>query len=230
MYQIRDQLHFCTCVLLCGIRYFFHTDAFQSNKYDGETQKRKSSAGALQRGAALRLFTFASSIAVLKRIVFALVTSIFAHVYFFAAFVISSTRMPSSPTSTMVRHRKRKSCAGALQRGAALRLFPFASSIVVLNRIVFALVTMFISSFPDVDHLCVHPPFRTRHRRVGFYLFLFRARSKQVEKESFADSDLSSCVNLCTSWLLPIFNALCSSDSREVLRPAADCLANRRNC
>ena len=45
-----------------------------TDKYDGEAQMWKISAGALQHGAALRLFPFASSFAVLKRIVFALFT------------------------------------------------------------------------------------------------------------------------------------------------------------
>ena len=75
---------------------------------------------------------------------------LFARVYFFADFVISSTQVPSSLRGPTDRyngeaHRKNSS-AGTLQRGAALRLFPFASSFAVLKRIVFALVTIFISS------------------------------------------------------------------------------------
>ena len=45
-----------------------------TDRYDGDAQMRKISVGALDRGAALRLFPFASSFAVLKRIEFALVT------------------------------------------------------------------------------------------------------------------------------------------------------------
>ena len=47
---------------------------FSPQWYDGDAQMRKSSAGALQLGAALRLFPFARAFAVLKRIVFALFT------------------------------------------------------------------------------------------------------------------------------------------------------------
>ena len=75
--------------------------------------------------------------------------SCFARVYFFAVFVISSTPMPSSRRGPTDRcdgdAQMRKSSAGALHRGAALRLFPFASSFTV-ERIVFALVTMFMSN------------------------------------------------------------------------------------
>ena len=46
-----------------------------TDRYDGDAQMRKSSAGALQLGAALRVFPFASSLAVLKRIVVALFTT-----------------------------------------------------------------------------------------------------------------------------------------------------------
>ena len=45
-----------------------------TDRYEGEAHIRTSSAGGLQRDAALRLFSFASSFAVLKRIVIALVT------------------------------------------------------------------------------------------------------------------------------------------------------------
>ena len=69
---------------------------------------------------------------------------------FYADFVISSTPLPSSlrgPTDTYEGEaHMRKRSAGALQRVAALRLFPFASPFAVLKRIVFALVTMFMSS------------------------------------------------------------------------------------
>ena len=66
-----------------------------------------------------------------------------ARVYFFADFVISSTQVPSSLRGPTDRyngeaHRKNSS-AGTLQRGAALRLFPFASSFAVLKRIVLVL-------------------------------------------------------------------------------------------
>ena len=64
------------CTYLLFFCNFFHPNAFKSpgslDKYDGEAQMRKSSAGALQHGAALRLFPFASSFDVLKRIVFSL--------------------------------------------------------------------------------------------------------------------------------------------------------------
>ena len=74
----------------------------------------------------------------------------FARVYFFAVFVIFPTPMPSSRPGPTDKYdgdaQMRKSFTGALHRGAALRLFPFAISFAVLKRIVFALVTMFISS------------------------------------------------------------------------------------
>ena len=74
----------------------------------------------------------------------------FARVYFFAVFVISSTPMTSSRLGPTDRYdddaQMRKSSAGALHRGAALRLFPFASFVAVLNRIVFALDTTFMSN------------------------------------------------------------------------------------
>ena len=74
----------------------------------------------------------------------------FARVYFFAVFVISSTPMTSSRLGPTDRYdddaQMRKSSAGALHRGAALRLFPFASFFAVLNRIVFALDTTFMSN------------------------------------------------------------------------------------
>ena len=54
-------------------------------------------------------------------------------------FVISSTPMPSSTPGPTDKYdgdgQVRKSSAGALHRGAALRLFPFANSFAVLNRI-----------------------------------------------------------------------------------------------
>ena len=79
VYQNENQLPLRACVLLCCFCNFFHSNAFESpssptDKYDGEAQMKKSSAGALQHGAALRLFPFTSSFAVLKRIVFALFT------------------------------------------------------------------------------------------------------------------------------------------------------------
>ena len=76
--------------------------------------------------------------------------SCIARVYFFAVFVISSTLMPSSHLGPTDRYdgdaQMNKSSAGALHHGAALRLFPFASSVAVLKRIVFALVTVFMSN------------------------------------------------------------------------------------
>ena len=78
VYQDGNQLLLRTRVLLCCFRDFFHTNAFSrlrpTDRYDGDAQKRKCSACALHRGAALRLFPCASSFAVLNRIVFALVT------------------------------------------------------------------------------------------------------------------------------------------------------------
>ena len=69
---------------------------------------------------------------------------------FFAYFVISSTPMPSSrlglsEMSDGEAHIKRSS-AGALQRGAALRLFLLARSLAIRKRIPFALVTMSVGS------------------------------------------------------------------------------------
>ena len=73
---------------------------------------------------------------------------LFAHVYFFADFVISSTPITSSLRDTTDRYdgeaHTRSSSAGALQRCPALA--PFASSFAVLKRIVFALVTTFMST------------------------------------------------------------------------------------
>ena len=69
----------------------------------------------------------------------------FAREYFFAAFEISSTPMPSvlsGPTDRYGGAHKEELCG----RGAALRLCPFASFFAVLKRIVFALVTMCMSS------------------------------------------------------------------------------------
>ena len=105
----------------------------------------------------------------------------------------------------------RKSSAGALQRGAALRLFPFASSFAVLKRIVFALVTMFMSSgsrggmsawnFRSVSlmstNFCIHSPSRAGHRDVGVHLFLFGARSRQVKEEAFVAPIPSSQQRQC---------------------------------
>ena len=78
------------------------------------------------------------------------INSCFALVCFFTVFVISSTPMPSRRLGPTDRYDggapMRKSSASALHRGAALRLFPFASSYAVLKRIVFALVTVFMSN------------------------------------------------------------------------------------
>ena len=106
--------------------------------------------------------------------------------YFSAGFVISSTPMPSrrrGPTDKYDGEAHiRKSSAGGLQRGAALRLFPFASSFAVLKRIVLALVTMFMfngsrggvsawnsRSVSLMSTTCAFTPSpRARHRHVSF--------------------------------------------------------------
>ena len=168
-------------------------------------------------------------------------TPTFARVYLFADFVISSPPMPSSRLGPTNKYdgdaHMRKSFAGALQRGAALRLFPFASSFAVQKRIVFALVTIFMSQGS-----------RGRHIRLGILAAFPRCRPlvrpipplapgivtcvlisslsgrdpRQVEEETFADPDTLPSKQLRQS----VYFAPVSSD---ILRGAAACLDHRRS-
>ena len=120
----------------------------------------------------------------------------FARVHIFADFVISSSRRGPSDRHDGEAHM-RKSSAGPLQRGAALRLLPFASSFAVrscyhthVQRLERRQVRLeFSFRFLDVDHKCVHSPSRARHRHVSFHVFLFRTGSRQLKGETFADSN-----------------------------------------
>ena len=129
----------------------------------------------------------------------------FERVYFFAVFVISSTqslRVVEGPTDRYdCDAQMRKSSAGALHLGAALRLFPLASSFAVLTRIFFALFTIFQRlkkrhvrlefsfHFSNVGHLCVQSPTRSWQCHVGFLLFFVRTGTRKVEEETLAYSN-----------------------------------------
>ena len=171
--------------------------------------------------------------------------SCFARVYFCAVFVISSRPRPSSRRGPADKYdgdaQMRTSSAFALQFGAALHLFPLASSFAVLERIVVALFTMFMSSGSKRRHvrlkilvplLRCRPPVRQFSHSLlavsrGFSSLLCRDGNQEGERMPLPPC---SCVSLCASWLLPCLSALCRSDSREVRRAAEDCLFHLRNC
>ena len=162
-------------------------------------------------------------------------SSFFARENFFDDSVISSTPMPSvlrGPTDKYKGEPHTRKSSAPLLRCSEEDRFRSCHCVHV-QRPEGRHVRMELSlCFPDVDHFCIHSPSRAKHRDVGFHLFSFGARSRQVKEETFSESDPlhPSCVNLCTSCLLPSFSALCSSDSREVLRAAANCLGHLRNC
>ena len=160
---------------------------------------------------------------------------LFARMYFFADFVISSTADAfQSPRSH--RHEGeahiRKSPGGALQRGAALRLFPFASSFTVLKRIVLSPYSCpaargtacrpgVLAPFPLCRPLLRPFSLSRQASCKGFHLFLFRARSRQVEKETFADFNPPPTHQLRQSVYFELrFWGCCGFG----------CLAHRRNC
>ena len=168
--------------------------------------------------------------------------SLFARVYFFAVFLISSIPMSSSRLGPTDKHdgdaHMRKSSAGALQLGAALRLFPFASSFAVLKRIVFVLFTIFVSIGPrggmsawnsrstsPMSTACASIlPLAPGSVTWDFISSLSGREPGRWKKETLAYPNAtppSSCVNLCTSWLLPCLTALCRAVSREVRWAAA---------
>ena len=147
----------------------------------------------------------------------------------------------------MVMDKWRKSSAGALQLGAALRLFPFASSFAVLKRIVFALFTIFISSSSrggmsawnsrstsPMSTTCASIlPLDLGSATLDFISSLSGREPGRRKKETLHTPmplTPNNCVNLCTSWLLPCLIAVCKSASREARLAAANCLFHLRNC
>ena len=73
--------------------------------------------------------------------------------------------------------------------------------------------------FSDVDHLSVNSLPRSWQCHVGFHLFFCQVGNQEGEKKRRLRTPVtlppSSCVSLCTSWLLPCLSALCKSASRE---------------
>ena len=124
----------------------------------------------------------------------------------------------------------RKSSAGALHRGAALRLFPFASSVAVLKRILFLLLSPYsypaaqgtvgppgiLAPFLQHRPLSVHSSHRARHCHVCFHLFSVRTGTRQVKGETLADyRSRQAAASLCVPHDFCHFSTLCAGPTAE---------------
>ena len=134
--------------------------------------------------------------------------------------------------------QKRKSSAGVLQLGAALRLFPFASSFAVLKKDRFCSFHLlhvqwlkkrhvrleFSFHFSDVDHLCVHSSTRSWLCHVGFHLFPCRVGYQEGTRP---DKAASVCV---PRGFFPVSGLCAGRLPAKIVQPPANCLFHLRNC